>query len=440
MRFVKDETAQVMLIFALLLSVLILFTGLAIDAGLLYVTKAKLTSSVDGATLAGMKSLPSGQTTASNVATDIFDANYGANPPAPVVTFPKDAYGDQQVEVTATTNVNTLFMRILPGFATVPVSDTAVATRGKLIMSIVVDRSGSMQSDSGGAALQAAVPLFVGDFDNSTDEVGLISFASNATINYSINYNFSSPIDTAMSSMQFSGGTFGTGAGTGSILNNTEGPPLSLAQLQNDSVTVTAGQNIVKVVVYLTDGLMNTVQDNFHCGGKTNNTLTLLNYGGYDSGTTVAVLDPLTGDQWSNYGANGLPYDAKLDICYDANGNKVSTFPSQEFNDQESFTRANVTAEAQWRAIQTATALRTETPIPEYIYTIGLGTGVSPTTQAFLAQLANDPSYSTYISGQPAGLFFYIPSCTGSNQQACTNDLNTVFQTIAAKVLLRLTQ
>jgi Flp pilus assembly protein TadG len=91
-----------------------------------------------------MKNLASGHTTATNLATNIFDANYGNGAPTPTVTFPTDIYGDQQVQVSATVNVNTLFMRYLSNWRTVPVSDTAVATRGKLVMSIVLDRSGSM--------------------------------------------------------------------------------------------------------------------------------------------------------------------------------------------------------------------------------------------------------------------------------------------------------
>jgi hypothetical protein len=58
-------------------------------------------------------------------------------------------------------------------------------------------------------------------------------------------------------------------------------------------------------------------------------------------------------------------------------------------------------------------------------------------TKNFLAQLANDPAYPTYIKAQPAGEFFYVPDCPGPN---CTPELTTVFQTIAAKILLRLTQ
>src|ERR1700757_1349124 len=188
----KNEQGQITVLFAFAIVFLVLATGLAIDAGLCYVAKAKLSTSVDGACLAGMKSLgPLGQTTANTVATDIFYANYGPNPPTPTVTFPTDASNNQQVKVTATTNVRTLFMQIIPAFKTVPVSATAVATRAKLIMTIVVDRSGSMcggsdacgtgdppSGDLGEAAVKTAVPLFVAYFDNTSgtgDEIGLVS-------------------------------------------------------------------------------------------------------------------------------------------------------------------------------------------------------------------------------------------------------------------------
>ena len=264
----KSDRGQTIIVFALLFSVLVLFTGLALDAGLLYATRAKLSSSVDGACLAGMKNLTLGQTTAATLATNIFNANFGANPPVPAITFPKDVYGDQQVKVAATANVKTYFIRLVPAFATVPVSDTAIATRGKLIMSLVLDRSGSMQSNGGGTALQAAVPQFVNNFDNTLDEVAMVSFSSNATVDFPIAGNFKTPIGNKVGAFTFVGGTFGTGAGTGSVLSTTNGPPLSLAKMQNDSVTILPGQNVIKVIVYFTDGLMNAVQDKFYCGGK----------------------------------------------------------------------------------------------------------------------------------------------------------------------------
>ena len=452
---VKSDRGQIIIVLALVLPVLLLMAGLALDVGILYATKAKLSTSVDAACLTTMKNLSLGQTTAGELGTGIFNANFGANPPTPSITFPTDAHGAQEVQVTATAYVQTFFMRYLPRWASVPVSATAVATRGKLVMSIVLDRSGSMcggtehcdngvTGDNGGEALKAAVPLFIANFDNSStgDEIAMSSFSSNATVDYTINYGFKTPITTAVSALTFTGGTFGTGAGNTPAQSNTVGPPLSLAQSQNGSVPILSGQNVVRVIVYFTDGLMNTVQDSIYCKGKSGTGSTLINYGGHDSGSQVDFFDPTNATtDWGHYtSGTGFPYDSGGDICKDINGNIVTKFPSQSQGTQVTFSQSAITADAKYRAIQTAIALRTATPVPTFIFAIGLGTGVTTTTQAFLAQLANDPSYpATYIKGQPSGLFFYIPSCTGSALTTCKAQLNTAFQTIAAKVLLRLT-
>ena len=393
------------------------------------------------ACLTGMKNLSLGQATATTLATHIFNANFGANPPKPTITFPTDQYGDLQVKIVATATVNTLFMRFIPRYATVNVTDTAISTRGKLVMSLVLDRSGSMDNnhDKGGAALQSAVPNFIDDFSNTSDEVSMISFASNATVDFPINYNFITPITNAVKALKFAGGTFGTGAGNNLNPDPAKGPPLSLAKLQNDTVLPQPGQNLTKVVVYFTDGLMNTIQDTFNCP-----VAKLINYGGWDQGNvTPDFFDPTSGTDWGTISASGasngaLPYDSKPDYCKDASGKYVTTFYSQVSKKQVSFLQSNVTADAQYRALATATALRTEAPIATYIYVIGLGSGIVPATQAFLGQIANDPAYpATYNSSQPAGLFLYVPSCPSPT---CTTDLNTAFQTIASKILLRLTQ
>jgi len=430
----KSERGQTIIIFSLLFSILVLFTGLALDAGLLYVAKARLSSAVDGACLAGMKNLALGQSTAATLATNIFNANYGANPPTPSVTFPLDSSGNQQVKVTATANVNTYFIRLISAFATVPVSDTAVSTRGKLIMSIVLDRSGSMTSDGGESALQTAVPEFVAYFNNALDEVGMISFADNAEIDFSIANNFTAPITSDIGSLPFGGGTFGSGAGTGAMLNNTEGPPLSMAKAQVDSVPITPSQNAVKVVVYFTDGLMNTVQDNFNCPAQT-----LLNYGGFDQqgGQYGDIFDPASKTTiFGTASSTKFPYNASAGDCKNAQGAYVTTFTSQIDGSQKSFLQSNITAEAQYRAQQTATAMRTEASYPITIYTMGLGTVGAPAT-ALLQDIANDPASGTFVISQTQGRYYAIPSCPSPT---CTSELQAAFNQIATSILLRLTQ
>ena len=53
----------------------------------------------------------------------------------------------------------------------------------------------------------------------------------------------------------------------------------------------------MKVVVYFTDGYVNTIQDHLSCSG----TPTLYNYGGHDTGSSVDVFDPVSGNSVASY-------------------------------------------------------------------------------------------------------------------------------------------
>jgi hypothetical protein len=77
----------------------------------------------------------------------------------------------------------------------------------------------------------------------------------------------------------------------------------------------------------------------------------------------------------------------------------VTKFTSAINGQLKSLNRTNVTADAKYRALQTAIAMRTENP-GMYVYSIGLGNSVD---QAFLQQIANDPASSTYDPNQPVG-------------------------------------
>src|SRR5271157_1718517 len=244
-----NDKGQILVTTALALPLLVLFTAMAVDMGLIYVTRAKLSKAVDAACLTGVRNLPQGQTTANALATDIFNANFGPNPPTPNFTWTTGtATVPVSLTVNATATVNTYFMKYLPQFATWNLGDTATATRSNLVMSLILDRSGSMNGNQGGTALKAAVPDFVNDFVNGTDHIALISFASNASVDVALTSNFATPITNAVKVLNFSGGTFGTGAGTNAY-STTDGAPLSLADNQNSTVSYVQE---TKVVVYFT--------------------------------------------------------------------------------------------------------------------------------------------------------------------------------------------
>jgi hypothetical protein len=304
-------------------------------------------------------------------------------------------------------------MRILPGFKTISVSDSAESTRGKLVMTMVLDRSGSMGNNGGGTALKSAGPVFVGFFSDSSDEIAMTSFASNATLNLVMNYNFTTPIKNAITALTFTGATFGLGG-------------LTLAKTQEDNYIVQPGQNVVKVVVYFTDGYVNTIQQSLSCNG----TLTLYNFGGYDSGSSVGFFNPTTGVQIYSYDGSSKWY-----TC-DANGCSTQTTTSclrnvAGFKSAIDGKTKSFTPDAKFQSLQIATAMRTE---GIYIYALGLGTSID---QTFLQQIANDPASSTYSLTEPQGLAGFAASCPSSQ---CTMQLQQIFQTIAAKILLRLSQ
>jgi hypothetical protein len=417
------ERGQIVVLLSISLVVIVMCVGLSVDLGLAYWTKAKLQRAVDAGCMTGMKNLGAqGQSGATSSGSASFDANYhvtgiDANAPVRTFSFPSPVAGVTEVSVTATATINTLFMRVVPSFKTLNISASATASRGQLVMTMVLDRSGSMTTNGGSAALPPAAKTFVGYYDDTKDKVAMASFASNVTLDYAMNTPFKTAITNAINALSFTGATFGLGG-------------LTTAKAQEDSVTGTSGSNLVKVVVYFTDGYVNTIQDYLSCNG----TQKLYNFGGYDSGNYVGFFDPTTGNQIYAYDGAGTWYTCSNGNCNTKTNNSClrndAGFTSAIDHKIKTFTRSNVTADARYRSLQAATSIRAE---QIYIYSIGLGNSVD---QAFLQQIANDPASSSYDPNQVTGMAVFASQCPSQN---CTIQLQQVFQVIAARVLLRLT-
>lgn len=394
----QNERGQILPMFAILIPVLFLVAGMAIDCGFAYVTRATLSKAVDAAALAAMRNVNQGRTAAQIIAHSAFDLNYGvsgrdANPPVVNVAVTTDASNNTVANVSATATINTFFMRILPQFKTMNVSASAQATRPQLIMSLVLDRSGSMNLNGGAQALSPAIDSFLGNFDDNNDRVAMVSFSSIATVDVRIRTGFKNPITNAANSMVFGGATYAQGG-------------LLDGQTQINSVPTQPGENVMKVAVFFTDGWANTNEDSLNCPPNT-----LINYGGCAPPEAavgwcrgISFMDPSTG---------------KARSC------GASQFPSQQTGGMQSLTQANIANDAMYRAVQLANAMRAQGIV---VYSIGLGDKISA---PFLQQVANDPASSTFDSSQPIGQAVFAPTAA---------DLQSVFQTIASKILLRLSQ
>ena len=177
------------------------FVGLAIDSGLAYMAKARLQTAVDGAGIAAGRALSRGtdptqqQTSSTDTAKRFFHANFPDNwlavspVPDPVVTFPAAPPKTLIVNVTATVQVPTYFLKILH-WSSLSISATAQVSRRDVNAILVLDRSGSLADSGSCAAVQSGALTFVNSFVNGSDLLGMVTFGTDYRVDFPINTNF----------------------------------------------------------------------------------------------------------------------------------------------------------------------------------------------------------------------------------------------------------
>ncbi len=392
----RGERGQTLLMFLLFMIVLIIFIGLGVDLGFAYITRARLSKAVDSACLTGVRNLLNGQPAAADAARAAFSINYGTSgrdvaPPTVTVTF-NTVNNNTVVDVGATVSINTYFIRVLPLWKTLAVGSTAEATRADVIMSLVLDISGSMNGDGGIAGLKIAVPDFVNQFSDANDRVAMVTFSCGATTPVPMTRPFRATIDTAVQSLN---GISWTCSERG----------LTNGLVQNQGTPIVAGENVIKVIVFFTDGLANTwYWPGFNCGPL-------------DMGPDKTLYDPNT-------------------LCDSKSCTVPATIAGLSGTVNTGNQCSDMYAEAEARARAVASLARSEGNI---VYAIGFGDPINgpkecghpPLNIAFLKALANTPDSTYYDSTQPSG-----DIAIGSD----ASDIDQLFQTIASKILLRLSK
>jgi Flp pilus assembly protein TadG len=183
-----NERGFVLVYMAVILTALLLFSGLALDAGRSFVVKAQLSKAVDGAALAAARAMNSGDPR--EEARRIFKANF---PPGALGTLMSpdptadpgfysstvDATGRNIVDVQASVVLPTTFMR-LARIDNVTIGSKAEATRRLVDLSLVLDVSSSIGSKWG--TVRDAARSFIDSFDPQKDRMALITFSNGARV------------------------------------------------------------------------------------------------------------------------------------------------------------------------------------------------------------------------------------------------------------------
>lgn len=462
-------------------AVLIPLVGLAIDGGILFMTKAKLQTAVDAAALAGGRSLSVGldlpSQTASCTATvqSYFAANFptgwfGSSAANVAVNIAQSAFKTRTVTVTASLQSPLYFLRVL-GLNNATVAAGGAVSRRDVNLIFVLDRSESINQAGVCSTVAANAIAFVDKFTEGRDRLGLITFMGSPNLDYAPTLNFKTQNPTMVQKI----GSMVCGGQTG-----TE-PALWMAYQQIKAINEPGALN---VIVLFTDGAPNgypaasftkkaladtrydvvnpnslvaTPASSCTAGslptgfiGEYSSTTPL----GYSSGIWNNNGVPLNNNSqvmvsspncaYSNtgaYGANSV-FFMRQDVAYlpptcnhipahNITGYlSLDTYPNghpyqgkPRVDTQNSFHVAgkNITD-------NTAAAIRGDATFTPVIYAIGLGGTLpaDPIDDTFMERISNDPRSPIYNNLQQTGKYVYAPTAS---------QLQDAFNQIASEIL-----
>lgn len=385
----RNERGAVLALVAVVMVGLLGMVGLALDSARAYIARAQLSRAVDAAALAGAASLRLGQGTADQRVRSLAAANGVTSPDATLdVVFGQNDEGESTVTVTAGRTVPTTFMRVL-GRNSVDVSSTAQATVPPLDIVLVLDTSGSLSQQGAWDDLQDAAKNFVDNFDDSIDQMGLVSFQIVGANRVMLDQPFKTTVRTTIDALTSAGDT-----------NMGEGLRYAGEQLQGPSVR----DRSLRVVVFFTDGRPTAFREPL---------------GGEDRVMAVyTTTNPIRG------------YFDNPDLL---NPNLLANPPNGCINQPSCFSYSEKKARdrARYWGLQRAEEIRSQ---GIYIFSIGLGNPkakdkLERPDDAYLRAIANEDGKTN--GSQPRGSYYFAPTAA---------ELDGVFDAVAQDILVRLTQ
>jgi Flp pilus assembly protein TadG len=194
----KRSKGFAIILTALMLTFIIPMVGLAIDAGILYSVRARISAASDAAAMASARALATGMTLADQEAAAVARAQavFTANFPngSMETSSPSISVGVQEVNlvtrrVTVSAGVTppVYFMRYLgwgSGAKTMRVNVIGQASRRDINLMMVIDRSGSLNSAGACDDVESAAQAFTNLFANQRDRLGLVTYGGSYRLDY----------------------------------------------------------------------------------------------------------------------------------------------------------------------------------------------------------------------------------------------------------------
>ena len=441
------QRGAVAIMVAVSMLVLLAVVGLAIDAGLAYLVKARLNAAVDSAALAGARAVTTGSNQAEQTASaqaaaaDFFAANIPSNyllsAPKILTTNVTFKGGQAIIDVKADAPMPVSIMQVM-GFSTLTPAAAAQTIRNDLDMALVIDTSGSLKDSA--ATVRKSSTSFLSKFNVTQDRVALINFASGVETDSPIKISTRGFDRTLMNNKianyAFTGGT-----------SSFEG--IWKAREQLNSVPL-ANRSTMRVIVFFSDGAptsfgsfltFNTPSDCTRAG-SVDRVLENGGLGELDSGELKFVSEGCKTWRYAtvNKKTVAVPAVRLLPAWYNARAESVREFPvvtntprvvTADISTAELFER-NILRASRNLAESVSEKTRTE---GVYIFTLGFGAALKEaaasdpdTGEMILKCMANtiDAPKRCQKPAQPVGMYCYA---------ATDADLTPCFSRLASAIL-----
>jgi len=431
----NNQKGAVLVMFALLLTMLVGFTSLAVEVGRWYLVRAELSKAVDAAALTAAQNISNPHynnlTLGEQFGLENFPVGYLGTPGegkngAVNLTVERvriNGVDTTQFQAKGSVSVFPIFSALF-GINTVVTGSSGVAQKNEVEIMMILDRSNSMGGDPIDA-LKSGALSFLSFFEDTQadDRMGLITYREVVSVDCPCQTNFVSCMEQRIYHIHAGGTT-----NIEDALDQADGP-----QGFTDQTGIPGDQRVRQFVIFFTDGLANKFRGKFtYMGGKPFDAVPF---------TDGTLHDPITGSTLS--GVSALPTgdgDGKEDAttsplctgCASCHNTKWHVFSDRHvFHDYPvpgygaeycGIPQSALTLTGWWgstargMAIEHAQELKDKYGLNNgiIIYTIGLGS----VDKDFLGQVASGPKYE-----------YYTPT---------PDQLEAIFNAIAQEIKLRL--